>query len=98
MGDAIIALFGAPVALPNHADNAILAALEMKSALARLNAELATEGGTKLAFGIGINTARVIAGNIGSSRRLNYSVLGGGGNGAARLQDPTPRLPHRPPV
>src|ERR1035438_8644915 len=89
MGDAIMALFGAPVALPNHADNAILAALEMKSALARLNAELATEGGTKLAFGIGINTARVIAGNIGSSRRLNYSVLGDGVNVAARLQDLT---------
>lgn len=89
MGDAIMALFGAPVALPNHADSAILAALEMKSALARLNAELATERRAKLAFGIGINTARIIAGNIGSSRRLNYSVLGDGVNVAARLQDLT---------
>ena len=44
IGDAIMALFGAPVALPNHADSAILAAIEMQSALARLNAELATEG------------------------------------------------------
>jgi adenylate cyclase len=89
IGDAIMALFGAPVALPNHADSAILAALEMQSALARLNAELATEGRAKLAFGIGINTAKVIAGNIGSARRLNYSVVGDGVNVAARLQDLT---------
>jgi adenylate cyclase len=89
IGDAIMALFGAPVAQPNHADSAILAALEMQSALARLNAELATEGRSKLSFGIGINTARVIAGNMGSSRRLNYSVVGDGVNVAARLQDLT---------
>jgi adenylate cyclase len=89
IGDAIMALFGAPVGLPNHADSAILAALEMQSALARLNAELATEGRAKLAFGIGINTARIIAGNIGSARRLNYSVVGDGVNVAARLQDLT---------
>jgi adenylate cyclase len=89
MGDAVMALFGAPVAHPSHADSAMLAALEMKSALVRLNAELATEGQAKLAFGIGINTAKVIAGNIGSSRRLNYSVLGDGVNIAARLQDLT---------
>ncbi len=89
IGDAIMALFGAPVAQANHADSAILAALEMKSALARLNAELATEGLSPLAFGIGINTARIVAGNIGSSRRLNYSVVGDGVNVAARLQDLT---------
>jgi adenylate cyclase len=89
MGDAVMALFGAPVAHPNHADSAMLAALEMKSGLARLNAELETEGRPKLAFGIGINTATIIAGNIGSSRRLNYSVLGDGVNIAARLQDLT---------
>lgn len=89
MGDAIMALFGAPVAHPNHADSAMLAALEMKSALARFNAELATESRAKLAFGIGINTSKIIAGNIGSSRRLNYSVIGDGVNVAARLQDLT---------
>jgi adenylate cyclase len=86
MGDEIMALFGAPVPLVNHANNAILAAIEMKSALARLNAELETEGLAKLKFGIGINTARIIAGNIGSSRRLNYSVIGDGVNVASRLQ------------
>jgi adenylate cyclase len=89
MGDEIMALFGAPVPLANHANNAILAAIEMKSALVRLNAELATEGLAKLRCGIGINTARVIAGNMGSSRRLNYSVIGDGVNVAARLQSLT---------
>jgi adenylate cyclase len=89
IGDAIMALFGAPVAHANHADSAILAALEMRSALARLNAELETEGRPKLSIGIGINTSRIIAGNMGSSRRLNYSVVGDGVNVAARLQDLT---------
>ena len=89
MGDEIMALFGAPVPLADHADNAILAAIEMKSALARLNAELETEGLSRLEFGIGINTSGVIAGNIGSSRRLNYSVIGDGVNVAARLQNLT---------
>jgi adenylate cyclase len=89
MGDEIMALFGAPVTLAGHADEAILAAIEMKSALARLNAELEAEGLSRLEFGIGINTSGVIAGNIGSSRRLNYSVIGDGVNVAARLQNLT---------
>jgi adenylate cyclase len=89
MGDEIMALFGAPVPLVNHANNAILAAIEMKSALGRLNAELETEGLSRLKFGIGINTSKMIAGNMGSSRRLNYSVIGDGVNVAARLQNLT---------
>lgn len=89
IGDAIMAIFGAPVALVGHADSAIQAALKMQKALAGLNAELANEGRQRLSFGIGINTSRIIAGNIGSSRRLNYSVVGDGVNVAARLQDLT---------
>ncbi len=89
IGDAIMAIFGAPVARDDHADCAIRAALGMPSALAGLNTELATEGRQTLSFGIGINTSRIIAGNIGSSRRLNYSVVGDGVNVAARLQDLT---------
>jgi adenylate cyclase len=86
IGDEIMALFGAPVPAENCAHRAITAALNMRHELARLNAELETEGHAPLAFGIGINTAPVIAGNIGSSRRLNYSVIGDGVNLAARLQ------------
>ena len=86
IGDAIMALFGAPVAQGDAADRALTAALAMERALAILNAELAAEGRPPLAIGVGINTARVVAGNIGSHRRLNYSVIGDGVNVAARLQ------------
>ncbi len=86
IGDAIMALFGAPVTLPNAADHALAAALAMEKALAVLNLELAAEGRPPLGIGIGINSARVVAGNIGSQRRLNYSVIGDGVNIAARLQ------------
>ena len=89
IGDEIMALFGAPIEGTNSALRAIKAALEMRKALAALNAELAAEGQPPLAFGIGINTAPVIAGNIGSQRRLNYSVIGDGVNLAARLQTQT---------
>ena len=86
IGDAIMALFGAPVAQGDAAARALAAARAMESALAALNTELDAEGRPPLAIGIGINTARVVAGNIGSSRRLNYSVIGDGVNVAARLQ------------
>lgn len=89
IGDEVMALFGAPVAGENSARRAIRAALGMRRRLAELNAEFAAEGQPPLAFGIGINTARVIAGNIGSSRRLNYSVVGDGVNLASRLQSLT---------
>ena len=89
IGDEVMALFGAPVEGTNSALRAIKAALGMRKALAALNAELAAEGQPPLAFGIGINTAPDIAGNIGSQRRLNYSVIGDGVNLAARLQTQT---------
>ena len=89
IGDEIMALFGAPVPAKDCANRAIDAALAMRRELTRLNAELAAEGKAPLSFGIGINTAHVIAGNIGSSRRLNYSVIGDGVNLAARLQSLT---------
>src|SRR5207244_7592075 len=82
----IMALFGAPVSQSDAADRALTAALAMERALADLNRELAAEGRAPLGIGVGINTARVVAGNIGSHRRLNYSVIGDGGNVAARLQ------------
>lgn len=91
IGDEIMALFGAPLPEPDAADRAVRAALAMRAALAELNLELAAEGRPPLAFGVGINTARVVAGNIGSHRRLNYSVIGDGVNLAARLQTLTRR-------
>jgi len=95
IGDAIMALFGAPVAQGDAADRALAAALAMEHALVALNAELAAEDRPPLAIGIGVNTARVVAGNIGSHRRLNYSVIGDGVNVAARLQSETRKPEHR---
>jgi adenylate cyclase len=92
IGDAIMALFGAPLAQPDSAGRALAAALAMEGALMELNHELVREGRPALAFGIGVNTAPVVAGNIGSQRRLNYSVIGDGVNIAARLQSLT-RVP-----
>ena len=89
IGDEIMALFGAPVSSAESAHRAVQAALAMRTALAKLNTEFVAEGLPPLAFGIGINSARVIAGNIGSTRRLNYSVIGDGVNLAARLQSLT---------
>lgn len=89
IGDEIMALFGAPVPNTQCAFRAVKAALSMRAALARLNEELTAEGQPTLAFGIGINTADVVAGNIGSANRLNYSVIGDGVNLAARLQSLT---------
>lgn len=86
IGDAIMALFGAPVAAANSASLALAAAREMNIALEKLNQELVAEGTPALAFGIGINTARVVAGNMGSHSRLNYTVVGDGVNLASRLQ------------
>ncbi|HEY1107283.1 MAG TPA: adenylate/guanylate cyclase domain-containing protein, partial [Opitutaceae bacterium] len=89
IGDSIMALFGAPGEQPDAADRALAAALDMQRALADLNRELAAENRPPLAIGIGINTARVVAGNMGSHSRLNYTVLGDGVNVASRLQSLT---------
>jgi adenylate cyclase len=92
IGDAIMALFGAPVSQSDAADRALAAGLAMERALAELNRELAAEGIAPIEIGIGVNSARVVAGNIGSQRRLNYSVIGDGVNVASRLQSLT-RVP-----
>ena len=80
-GDAVMALFGAPVLGDNDGSNAMNAALEIVSALA------ATE--TELKACVGVNTGLVVAGNLGSSNRLNYSVIGDTVNLAARLESLT---------
>jgi adenylate cyclase len=84
VGDEIMAVFGAPLDLADHAERAVAAALGMITALEQLNAERAPAA--PLRMGIGIATGTVIAGNVGSSERLNYTVLGDVVNLAARLQ------------
>ncbi|MBA2430906.1 MAG: HAMP domain-containing protein [Chthoniobacterales bacterium] len=89
IGDALMALFGAPLEMPDQAAAALRTAGEMRTALRELNQRLFPEGEDALRFGIGIHTGIVIAGNVGSPTRYNYTVLGDGVNIAARLESLT---------
>jgi adenylate cyclase len=85
IGDALMSLWGAPLARMDDADRAIGAAIAMQRALERLNEGWQREGRPALSAGIGINVGEVFAGNIGSERRLEYTVIGDAVNTAARL-------------
>src|SRR6266851_5777158 len=85
MGDAIMALWGAPMAHEDDADRAMSCALDQLVALERLNAKWKEAGRPELGIGIGINFGEVFAGNIGSDRRLEYTVIGDAVNTASRL-------------
>jgi len=86
IGDALMALFGVPLEMPDQADQALLAALEMRTALTDLNHRLFQPRGYTIGFGIGIHTGMVVAGNVGSPQRYNYTVIGDDVNVASRLQ------------
>jgi adenylate cyclase len=86
VGDMVMALFGAPLDDPNHAEHAVDAALEMIRELDRLNQKWAAEGRTPLDIGIGISTGPMIAGNIGSEAIMSYTVIGDAVNLGARLE------------
>jgi len=85
MGDAIMALWGAPIPDEHAADRAMRAAIEQQEMLEALNAKWALEGRQQVQIGIGINFGEVFAGNIGSERRLEYTVIGDAVNTASRL-------------
>jgi adenylate cyclase len=84
LGDGVFSFFGAPVMHSNDSERAVRAALAMQVAVMRL--EIPTMPGVRLQAGIGITSGEVIAGNIGSERRMHYAVVGDSVNVAARLQ------------
>lgn len=85
VGDEIMAVFGAPVRQEDHAARAVRAALRMRESVAGLNRERQARGEDPIGLGVGINTGDVVAGNMGSKNRLNYTVLGEMVNLASRL-------------
>ncbi len=94
LGDGLLAFFGDPVPLDNHAESAVRAAIDMQREMSELNQEWAQSGISELKQGIhiriGINTGVVIVGDLGSGRRVEYTVVGSAVNIAARLQSRAP--------
>jgi adenylate cyclase len=91
MGDGIMAVFGAPIEQPDHADRAYTSAKEMLEVrLPRVNQWMRErEAGAEFQIGIGLNSGPVMAGNLGSERRLEYTTIGDTVNTAARLEGMT---------
>ncbi len=86
IGDAVMALFGTPVYYKDHALRAVKTGLAMQKKLDELNKKWASEGRTTLKIGIGVNTGEVVAGNMGSLKRMEYTVIGDTVNLASRLE------------
>jgi adenylate cyclase len=86
IGDGIMALFGAPLAIEDDAGKAVLCAVEMQEEIGRFTRQCRREGKPHLYLGIGINRGDVVVGNIGAPERMDYTAIGTTVNLAARLQ------------
>ena len=97
MGDGIMAVFGAPIEQPDHADRALTAAREMLyEKLTAFNDWIRSEGlGEGFKMGIGLNSGSVMSGNVGSERRLEYTAIGDTTNTASRIEGMTKGTPHQ---
>lgn len=85
VGDEIMAVWGAPIAVENHAERAVMAALEMQAALSAFNEERLVRKLEPLGVGIGVNTGEVVAGYMGSNRAMDYTIVGDVVNTGSRL-------------
>lgn len=86
IGDAVMAFWGAPHYVSNHAELACRAALDIVNGIEALNRDWAAQGKRTLRVRVGINSASVLVGNLGSQERLSYTALGDGVNVASRLE------------
>lgn len=86
IGDAIMAIYNAPLTVAGHADHACRSAVKMLDRLHRLNAEFASRGVPPLEIGIGINTGEAVVGNMGADMRFDYTAIGDNVNLASRLE------------
>ncbi len=86
IGDAIMAVFGLPMPNDDDEDRALRAAISMISSLREWNVERSRRGDPVLDMGVGLNTDSVVAGNIGSGKRMDYTIIGDGVNLASRLE------------
>jgi adenylate cyclase len=86
VGDMVMALYGAPLDDPDHADHAVQTAVHMVAELGTLNRKWLAEGKAQLDIGIGVNSGEMIAGNIGSSAIMSYTVIGDNVNLGSRLE------------
>jgi class 3 adenylate cyclase len=89
IGDAIFAIFGAPLAHADHAERAAAAALAMQRAMDEINADHVARGLPPFEMGIGLNTGEAVVGNIGSEQRAKYAVVGSAVNVAGRVEGAT---------
>jgi adenylate cyclase len=92
IGDAIMAVFGAPVPEPDDPLNAIKAALEMRARLTSINEDFRQRGLPEIRTGIGLHSGQVVAGNMGHTERMEYTVIGDAVNLASRLEGMTKEL------
>lgn len=92
IGDAIMAVFGAPVPEPDDPLHAVRAALSMRERLAKINQDFRARGLPEIRTGIGLHSGQVVAGNMGHSERMEYTVIGDTVNLASRLEGMTKEL------
>jgi adenylate cyclase len=85
MGDAVMAIFNAPLRQPDYAERAVRSALAMQQAIASYHPQVAPE--VRLSYGIGINVGEAVVGNVGTAEHLNYTAVGDAVNLAKRLQE-----------
>jgi adenylate cyclase len=89
IGDALMAVFGAPLPLKNHAFSAVQSALDMRERLRIFNRDRISQAEAQIRIGIGISSGEVVSGNIGSQRKMEYTVIGDGVNLSSRLESIT---------